>query len=68
MLSALCRHVTKDKVGGALSQSSARCLMKMAAKSGNVGVFNKAKETVQLGGKVSTTTMRTIDPPESVDR
>ena len=38
--------------------------MKMAAKSGNVGIFNKAKEAVLLKGKVSSTTIRAIAFPQ----
>lgn len=52
--------ILKDKVWGELSNGEARRLMKMAAKSGNVGIFNKAKEGVLLRGKVSTTTIRAI--------
>ena len=66
----LFRHAIKDKVWGAFSKREARCLMKMAAKSGNVGVFNKAKEAVLLRGTVSTGIMSStehqdcnLDPP-----
>lgn len=56
----------KDKVWGALSQGEARCLLKKAAQSGNVGVFNTAKEGVLMRGTVSTTIMSSNEPQESI--
>lgn len=53
----LCRHVIKDKVWEALSEGEARCLMKKAVKSGNVAMFDKAKEAVLLRGKVRMITI-----------
>lgn len=63
----LCQYVIKDKVWEALSESEARCLMKKAANSGNVGIFHTAKEAVLLKGKVSTVTIWAFEHPEPVD-
>lgn len=60
---SLCRHVIKDKVWETLSEGEARCLMKKAAKSGNVAMFDKAKEAVLVRGKVRMMTMSgRLDP------
>lgn len=59
---SLYRRLSKNTVWGALSEGEARCLMKMAAKSGNLGMFSKAKEAVLLMGKVNTTAIRDYDP------
>lgn len=44
-----------------LSEGEARCLMKMAAKSGNSAVFSKAKEAVLSKGKVNPPTTRAFN-------
>lgn len=59
---AWCRQVTKDKDWEGVEAVEARCLIRMAAKSGNVGVFNRAMKIVLLRGKVKRTRTRENNP------
>ena len=53
--SRLCQHGIKDKVSEEVASREARLLIKIAARSGNTRVFNKAMETVLMRGKVKLT-------------